>query len=645
MKKVYAMLFVSLFAIGASAQHVMSPYAKGKDKEMKRANNSQTQVNTDREVFYTNDFSDCSDFVIDNAYDNGYTQFVSDLNFECGDVLPEGPAAIDPVASTTADNGFMMIDSDEYGGEEGFDGIENSWFQTVDPINCADHPFVSLSFETFYRMWDNGSSDGNEYCLVEVSRDGVTWPDVETFEVSEGMVDFGDGDGMVQARWELWPEMQTQDPVDNPTLFVFDITSAAGGQDEVWIRFRWKGTWGYAWMVDDMELFDTPENDIRFDSYATYTDYNGTFMYEVDTWHPTQATEVQMAAKVRNIGSLDQTNVTLNASINGNDAGTSDAIDLPYLASDTLRITGYTVPTDPGQYDIEFTVSADAEDENPGDNVTTQSFQVAPVSYDENNSLGGQYGRDDRNFSGLFPAATYNDEFQAATPMQFFGDGTIYSIQVAVTAGDEGAPMICHVLDFENLEIQASTAELELNPALLNDGTESGDDIIWYNFILEDPWPVAEGEGWVASFESYGGSGIRIGESKFAPDQTCFVFGDFGTAGFDWYFTNETPMIRFNMDEGAAVENMEQFDTFAISQNAPNPASDFTRITYNLEVAAEVAIEVRDITGKLMMTRDLGTVGAGSYAYDLSVADYAAGMYSYTFTVNGKTVTRKMIVK
>lgn len=128
-----------------------------------------------RASFWNNDFSNCNEWFIDNAYDNGLTVYAPDLNFECGvGLTPSGNAPIAPIESTTASNGFMLVDSDLHGGENGGVEIENCWFQTVQPINCSAHPFVSISFETFYYMWDGGSSDGNEYCLLEVSRDGVT---------------------------------------------------------------------------------------------------------------------------------------------------------------------------------------------------------------------------------------------------------------------------------------------------------------------------------------------------------------------------------------------------------------------------------------------------------------------------------------
>jgi hypothetical protein len=632
-------MFVTFLALGAFAQHVHPPMQKARDKVMMRANTSNAFI-AERVSIYTNDFSECSDFVIDNALENGFTQFV-ELQFECGNVEPEGFAAIAPIASSTADNGFMMVDSDGFNGEEDIDGIENCWFQTANPIDCSAYPFVSLSFETFYRMWDGGASDGNEYCLVEISRDGVTWPDVETFEVADGFVDFGDGDGEVRARWELWPEMETQDPVANPTIKTFDITAVAGGQDQVWIRFRWKGNWGYAWMVDDLELFETPAHDLRLGSYTTYTDFEGTGMYEVGAWPQSQVTEVQIASAVESTGTDEQTNTVLSATVNGEPVGGSEPVDFTYQMTDTLRIPGYQVPSELGTYEVGYAVASDFEDENPQNNTTTQSFEVTEFSY----------GRDDGVFTGVFPDSDYNGQYIAAVAFQFFADATIYSVDVALYDGDEIAPLIGHILNFPALASQSSTEGLKLHPDWLNNQPNE-EDVWWYPLCLEDPWQVSAGETWVAAVESPGGDGVRIGESKFAPDQTCFVKGDFGNDGFDWYFTNAVPMIRFNLDpdnEYYCISNVEyegvSTSTFELFKNAPNPAVDVTRIRYKLNTASEVVLEVRDLTGKLIETRDLGTQVAGEQIIELNVSEYATGMYQYALNVNGERATRKFIVK
>lgn len=640
MKKIYLVLGLVAVVSAASAQkRVLSP------RSFERASDNNgpathTVVGGDRVTFYTNDFSDCSDFTISNAGDEGVPGFVDDLDFVCGTNGPSGPASIADIASTTASNGFMMVDSDEYGGETGGSGIENCWFQTAQPIDCSAHPFVSLSFQTFYRMWDNGNSDGNEYCLVEVSRDGITWPSVTTYEVSQGLVDFGDGDGEVQARWELWPLMQTQDPVTNPTEFVFDITSAAGGQDNVWIRFRWKGTWGYAWMVDDMELFDTPDNDLAISNYATYADYVATGEYEYGAYPTSQVRPLQMAVRVNNNGVNAQQNVNLEVTVNGADAGaTSNIITVPYGGFDTLRAPGYVIPATVGTYNVELTVDMDNTDENLDDNVANLSFEVTENSF----------GRDDKTYTGQFPGSSFTEGFMAATLFYANAPTTVYAIDVAFRSGSAGAEIVAHMYDPNSkaFDIIASSNELALNPSFLNTGTNG--QVNWYTFVLQEPVDLFGDEFVMCGVESFGGAGVRIGESKNAPDQTCFVYGNFGSAGIDWYFSNEVPMVRLNTNPNAVNTpngiKEAASSNFSLSQNIPNPANQTTRIDYNLKNAAKVSFEVRDLAGRLLVSEDYGTQPAGVQFINLNVSEFAAGVYTYSLVVNGERETMKMIIK
>ena len=106
--------------------------------------------------------------------------------------------------STTSENGTLMVDSDLFGADAGYDAawVENCWVQTANPIDCSAEPYVSISIETRYRCWDNGASDDSEKCLIEISRDGITWPDISTFSEEEGTIDYGDGP--VQSRWEVF---------------------------------------------------------------------------------------------------------------------------------------------------------------------------------------------------------------------------------------------------------------------------------------------------------------------------------------------------------------------------------------------------------------------------------------------------------
>ena len=88
---------------------------------------------------------------------------------------------------TTADNGFVMVDSDLFGAEENYAAswVENCWFTIDDAVDFTGHPFVTVEFENRYRCWDNTTDI--ERCYLEISLDGVNWPDPETLEVEEGL--------------------------------------------------------------------------------------------------------------------------------------------------------------------------------------------------------------------------------------------------------------------------------------------------------------------------------------------------------------------------------------------------------------------------------------------------------------------------
>ena len=68
---------------------------------------------------------------------------------------------------------------------------------------------------------------------------------------------------------------------------------------------------GYSWEIDDIQIYETPANDLRIDNYVSYTDYFTTGVYEAGVFAAGQLSELQAAAKVYNVGYLDQEGSTL----------------------------------------------------------------------------------------------------------------------------------------------------------------------------------------------------------------------------------------------------------------------------------------------------------------------------------------------
>ena len=83
---------------------------------------------------------------------------------------------------------------------------------------------------------------------------------------------------------------------------------------------------------------------------------------------------------------------------------------------------------------------------------------------------------------------------------------------------------------------------------------------------------------------------------------------------------------------------------FQLYPLAPNPANASTRLQYRLDQAADVTMEVRDITGKLVAQINRGTQAVGYHSITLDVSDFNAGVYMTTLVVNGARATERLLV-
>ena len=150
---------------------------------------------------------------------------------------------------------------------------------------------MTVEFENFYRCWDNTTDI--ERCYLEISLDGVNWPNPETLEEEEGYVVIDDD--TLTARYEVFPTFERADETDNPTTIRFDIGDIAGDEATVYFRWRWVGQWGYAWIIDDFVAFDTPANDLRIADYVSFTDYLTTGLWEAQVWPEASSPLISLA--------------------------------------------------------------------------------------------------------------------------------------------------------------------------------------------------------------------------------------------------------------------------------------------------------------------------------------------------------------
>ncbi len=153
----------------------------------------------------------------------------------CPPLWDDGLNAQGPFAATTANNGFMTLDSDIYGN------ITHLSQLNLPAMDFSGTNRVFVEFESFLGAYTIVPLDN---ALFQVSNDdGANWtsynpfPDLVTGSPAPPTV-----------RWSA-----------NPTQHVFDVSAVAAGQSNVLMRWQWRGNFEYLWSIDDVVISDGPD--------------------------------------------------------------------------------------------------------------------------------------------------------------------------------------------------------------------------------------------------------------------------------------------------------------------------------------------------------------------------------------------------
>jgi hypothetical protein len=584
---------------------------------------------------WSSDFSNAADWIVGNTGN-------PPANWVIGSAPPSGFFST-PMGAINAPSGapFAMFDSDGLGNDF---SIQNAWIQVAQPINFSGFGGVNIEFKSYYRRFQ-----GN--CYVEVSTNGTAW---QTIQVHS--------------------DISVNGITANPATVILNVSSTLANAPMGYVRFRYEGGWDYAWMIDDVEIYESPEFDIALTSafYDEYilTDITSDFAdvdyiqhFEYNSYQKGQVRPLTFVGFVENVGSGAVTNAKLLVSVqtpSGTEQFESAGVTVASGSTATLTIPNVVLAAFAdggtiGNYTVSFSTSIAEQDANSANNtLPNKTF-----------SVNNERMQNDRGsvWSTFYPAigqdCTWGNRFMYENPGQanYIQFALISTTQVQTAPGEIIHPNVRTGSVFEpegpaNV-IQPFFGETDIEYVVAQADLTTGNTVNWITVMLpttislqpgvvyqpEVFIPAAGGPVvWLANVneqETFAGS-LEL----FSPTQTAG-----GTLQPGIYTLGQiAPCIRMGFMPNIGVEGPSDID-FKLGQNFPNPSNGTTAIEWELlKPARNVQFQITDVTGKLVYAKNLGDRPAGVQERIELNLNLAAGNYQYSLIVGNERIVRRMVI-
>lgn len=99
------------------------------------------------------------------------------------------------------------------------------------------------------------------------------------------------------------------------------------------------------------------------------------------------------------------------------------------------------------------------------------------------------------------------------------------------------------------------------------------------------------------------------------------------------------------MQWGLKTEEPNTGEVMVVNQNFPNPFSGTTQVTVYMQRPGDLSVAVRNATGAVVRQFELSDLYRGSHIINIDGSNLPAGIYTYSLTSGGSTVSRTMMVK
>ena len=523
-----------------------------------------------------------------------------------------------PIASPTANNGFIIFDSDYY-DNNGVQGAFGTGMYPcphvgdlrTDMIDMSSYSDVTLKMNSYYRTF-----------------------------AGQAFVDFY-VNGNFNSRVQVHSDIATNDATFTDQVALVRVPFSVAGNSNVQLSFVFEGTTNvingfsgyYFWMIDDLELMETPSflletvdaNHGGWEvGYATTTGFGIDYTFKPLT--QSAANPYMFELKVANAGAKNLNGIKMNVSVNNaigsqvfsssSDTTTLDILDTAtYLANQTYD------PATIGVYDISYWATSDSV-------LSSDTIQMQAVITDS------VYGRDYGSPDGDWRVARDCGGLQLLNIFDIYNNEQVSSASAHIADYSRPGTPVYAVL-YEVDTTQSPWAFIQL--AQTDDYILQAQDIDnWINLafkpaysIFPGPHAIAVG-GYAHPLDTFGVSTSGDAEVLMSriQDNGC----NLGTQAFGyWYYISNTPMIRMNF--GSTWPSTVSLEKYKNLRIFPNPAQNSLNIELLDPISEEIVLEIFDIAGKLVLneriencqikTIDVSHMDKGNYMLSLKNKNYS----------------------
>lgn len=542
--------------------------------------------------------------------------------------------------SSTGSNGFLSIDLDNLNAGRAYTDMLYVNSSIILPVmDFSTHPSVILSLQQMFKYFNAPRM------VIEVTNDnGGHWAEFD--------LKMGTARGVNALNL----------PNNQVAHFSANLSEVAAGQSQVTIKITWSGSILYFWMLDDLTFQEGWDYDLKMNHWQAQLidnnpDASAGFLFMMPK---TQILPIgSFEGSVVNYGDNEQTNIRYQVDILKNGVSqfqeSSNSLSYRYFGepADTLYIDKSYTPTDFGHYEMVLNMKSDQEDQYPENNRKSFFFHVTDSVFSRTPDVSEA---DESPWRDYYQNTHEGDLM--GTEFDPIADCEASSVSAFISKANIGADFRFVLLEIDPVEgAQPVMKELlvsdmvTVDSALLKNGwitmplsvdgqgekMKAGKRYIaaveFWTYITADNLINRKNSFWIGSTKNYQGS--------FDKQWAYMSYNGEWQQGSSF---NKMIRLNINNHENRIDLVPESRLDISLGQNYPNPFADKTRIDYNLKEEARVSIEIRDISGKLILMIDEGSQPSGPHSITVTNSNLNSGFYFYTLKAGANSITRKMMV-